>query len=69
MNPTQLQLAQLIRSRRKELKIKQEDLSQLSAIALRTIRDLEKGLGNPSIQTIIKIMQVLGIDLEFKLRK
>ncbi|MBK7388974.1 MAG: helix-turn-helix domain-containing protein [Bacteroidia bacterium] len=63
------QLAPLLKSRRKDLKIKQEDLSETTGVALRTIRDLEKGLGNPSLHTLEKVMQVLGIELIFRLRK
>ena len=69
MQNYQAQLANLIIARRKELKIKQEELSHLTQIALRTIRDLEKGIGNPSIQTVQGVMEVLGIELVFKLRK
>ena len=68
MNPQQ-QLAGLIRDRRKELDLGQLELSELTGVALRTIRDLEKGIGNPSIQTITQIMDVLGIDLKFELKK
>jgi transcriptional regulator with XRE-family HTH domain len=63
------QLSRLIVSRRKELNIKQEDLSDLTNIAIRTIRDLEKGRGNPSLETLEQLMAVLGIDLIFKLKK
>jgi transcriptional regulator with XRE-family HTH domain len=63
------QLAPLLKSRRKDLKIKQEDLSETTGVALRTIRDLEKGIGNPSLHTLEKVMQVLGIELIFRLRK
>ena len=69
MNSSQKQLANLIKDRRKELRIKQEELSEITSVALRTIRDLEKGIGNPSIQTIEKIMDVLGIELDFRLKK
>jgi len=65
----QNQLAVLIKARRKELRIKQEELAEHSTIALRTIRDLEKGIGNPSIQTITRIMDILGIELDFRLKK
>lgn len=64
-----LHLSKLIYERRKELKIKQEDLSEISGIALRTIRDMEKNKGNPSLQTLKKVMHVLGIELIFRLRK
>ena len=62
------QLADLLVSRRKELSIKQEELSEITSVALRTIRDLEKGLGNPSLDTIQKLMEVLGIELVFRLK-
>lgn len=63
------QLSELLISRRKELNIKQEYLSELSGIAIRTIRDLEKGKGNPSLDTIEKLMKILGFELQFRLRK
>ncbi len=63
------QLQELSVLRRKELNIKQEELSGLTGIAIRTIRDIEKGKGNPSLETIEKLMGVLGIQLTFSLRK
>lgn len=63
------QLQELIVFRRKELNIKQEELAGLTGIAIRTIRDLEKGKGNPSLETIEKLMGILGIQLNFSLRK
>jgi transcriptional regulator with XRE-family HTH domain len=69
MEEPHTKLAELITERRKQLKIRQEDLAELTGVALRTIRDMEKNTGNPSLQTIEKIMHVLGIELLFKLRK
>ena len=63
------QFSELLVSRRKELKINQQDLSELTGIAVRTIRDLEKGKGNPSLETIEQLMHILGIDLIFQLKK
>ncbi len=63
------QLAELILQRRKELHVNQEDLAEITQVAIRTIRDIEKGIGNPSVQTIEKLMEVLGIELVFKLKK
>lgn len=62
-------LALMVRQRRKELKIKQKDLADTTQVALRTLRDIEKGIGNPSLQTLIKVMDVLGISLQFALKK
>jgi transcriptional regulator with XRE-family HTH domain len=69
MENLQSQFAELIKIRRKELNINQEELSSLSQIALRTIRDLEKGIGNPSLHSIHRVMEILGIELVFRLRK
>ena len=66
MEKLQDNLARIIVSRRKELNIRQEDLSELTQIALRTIRDLEKGKGNPSLNTIQKVMYVLGMEVEIR---
>ena len=68
MEKLQANLAKIIISRRKELNIRQEDLSELTQIALRTIRDLEKGKGNPSLNTIQKVMYVLGMEVEIRSR-
>jgi transcriptional regulator with XRE-family HTH domain len=69
METLQKEFANLIITRRKELKVRQEELSALTQVALRTIRDMEKGVGNPSLQTIHQVMQILGIELVFRLRK
>jgi transcriptional regulator with XRE-family HTH domain len=69
MQTSQKELGSLIKMRRKELNINQEELSEHSHVALRTVRDLEKGIGNPAIQTISAIMDVLGIELKFQLKK
>ena len=53
------QISELIKSRRKELSIKQEDLAELTQVAIRTIRDLEKGIGNPSLQTLQILLAAL----------
>ncbi|WP_026210106.1 helix-turn-helix domain-containing protein [Flexithrix dorotheae] len=56
-----------IRERRKFLKITQEDLADISEISERTLRDIEKGIGNPELQSLIKICEVLGLTIEVKL--
>ena len=69
MDKSLTHLASLVVQRRKELKINQDDLSELTQVAIRTIRDIEKGIGNPSVETLQKIMDVLGMELVFRLKK
>lgn len=64
-----MSLAEVMKSRRKTLSISQQDLSEMAGIGLATIKDIERGKGNPSMGTISKIMEVLGMEIEFKVRQ
>ncbi|MFZ6023213.1 MAG: helix-turn-helix domain-containing protein [Bacteroidota bacterium] len=64
-----LEIGQLIQKRRDSLLIKQEDLAELSGITTKTIYMLEKGKGNPSFSTLVKILQVLGLEMTIQLQK
>ena len=46
---TKEKISELIKKRRKELKIKQDDLSEISGVTLHTISDIESGKGNPTV--------------------
>lgn len=52
-----------LQNRREKLEITQEDLAKLSGVSLRTIIQIESGKGNPTIKTIQKIGDVLGLSL------
>lgn len=64
-----MSLAEVIKSRRKTLNISQHDLAEMAGIGLATIKNVERGKGNPSIGTVSKIMEVLGMDIEYKVRQ
>lgn len=61
-------LGLLIKERRKILKIRQEDLAEISDVALRTIVLVERGEGNPSLETLLKIAEVLGMELQLNVK-
>ena len=61
-------LGLLIKERRKILKIRQEDLAEISDVALRTIVLVERGEGNPSLETLFKITEVLGMELQLNVK-
>jgi len=52
-----------VKVRRKFLKITQEDLAEISGISERTLRDIEKGLTNPELASLMKLCEVLGLEL------
>jgi transcriptional regulator with XRE-family HTH domain len=52
----------IIREKRNSLKLKQDELSEKSGVAIKTIHSIELGKGNPSIKTIIRIFESLELD-------
>ncbi len=59
----------ILKNRRKELNLTQNDLSELSGIGLRTIKEIESSDGNPTLGTIIKILEVMGMEINIKVKE
>lgn len=57
-----------IKLRRKTLAISQRDLAEMAGVGLATIKDIERGKGNPSLSTISRILDVLGMEVLFWVR-
>ena len=57
-----------IKDRRLLLGITQQDLADISGVALRTIKQIETGKGNPSFNTLSKISEVLGMSVELVIK-
>jgi transcriptional regulator with XRE-family HTH domain len=53
----------VIREKRNILKLRQEELSEKSSVAIKTIHSIELGKGNPSIKTILRLFETLELDL------
>lgn len=64
-----MNLDEIIKNRRKTLAISQQDLAEMAGIGLATLKDIERGKGNPSMATVSKIMDVLGMEIVFKVRQ
>ena len=64
-----MSISEKIKKRRLLLGIRQQDLADISGIGLRTIKEIETNKGNPSIQTLSKILDVLGMELEVKIKQ
>jgi transcriptional regulator with XRE-family HTH domain len=60
-------IGSLIRKRRESLKYTQNDLSELSGVAERTIRSIEGGQ-NTNLANMTKILQVLGLELTLQIK-
>lgn len=57
------QLGNIIRERRSELSLSQENLSNKSDVAIKTIHSVELGKANPSVKTLEKILENLGLEI------
>ncbi len=62
------ELIKTIKARREVLQVTQETLAELSGVGLRTLKQFESGKGNPTVLTIQKIADVLGMELNLKLK-
>ena len=58
-----------VKTRRKELGITQPHLAELAEISVNTLYKLEKGQGNPSLEVLTKLAEVLGMELVFQVKK
>jgi transcriptional regulator with XRE-family HTH domain len=58
-----LEIIHTIKDRRESLKVTQETLAELSGVGLRTLKQFESGKGNPTLSTLTKICEVLGIEI------
>jgi transcriptional regulator with XRE-family HTH domain len=63
------EIIQTIKQRRAELEVTQELLAELSGVGLRTLKGLEAGKGNPTLDTLLKIVEVLGLELKLEVKQ
>ena len=54
---------------RKALGITQQDLADMSEVAISTIKQIESGKGNPSLSTVEKIMDILSMEVKYEIRQ
>ena len=64
-----MKLMDIMKQRRETLSLTQQDLAEMSQVALATIKDIERGKGNPALSTVMKILDVLGIEIEYRIRQ
>ena len=62
-------IGDIIQSRRKVRKIAQEQLADIAGVSPRTLRDIEKGIANPELETLLKICNVLGMEIKIEVIK
>lgn len=68
MNEELIQIGKQIRQRREDLDYTQNDVSEISGVAERTIRSIENGV-NTNMSNLLKVMHVLGLTLSVQIKQ
>jgi transcriptional regulator with XRE-family HTH domain len=64
-----MDISTILKERRATLNISQQELSEMAGVSVATIKDLERGLGNPSLKTVERIAVVLGLEIQLTLKQ
>lgn len=62
-------LGKTIKDRRNQLGVTQQELSDLALVGINTLVAVERGEGNPSLKTLLRITEVLGLELSLQLKQ
>ena len=62
-------LIKTIKERREMLNVTQATLAELSGVGLRTLKQFESGKGNPTLLTLQKLADVLGMEISMQVKK
>lgn len=62
-------LQDTMKERRQTLSLSQKDLAEMTELSLATIKDIERGKGNPSLGTVSRIMDILGMEIVYRVRR
>lgn len=58
-----------LKKRRETLNVTQEQLAEISGVGLRTLKQFESGKGNPTLQTLYKLADALGLKLKLEVKE
>jgi transcriptional regulator with XRE-family HTH domain len=64
-----MNFGEVIEDRRNFLQIKQEDLAELCGISIKSIQKIENNQANPTIKTLTKVLEVLGMKLKIEVKQ
>jgi len=59
----------LIGKRRMSLRIDQHALSEIAGIAVHTLSNIEAGKGNPTVATLDRVLNALGMQLRIQIKE
>ncbi|RXK12059.1 transcriptional regulator [Halarcobacter mediterraneus] len=68
MELTIKKIGKTIRNRRKQLNLELKDLQDYSGVNYVSISDIENGKSNPTIKTLEKLLDVLGMEINIEVK-
>ena len=64
-----MNISQIIKDRRLQLELTQQDLADYTELSLRRIKSIEAGKGNPTFSTLSKIAEILGLEIIMQVKE
>ena len=62
------EIGTIIKERRKHLGVNQQTLADLAGVGLNTLVAIERGEGNPQLNTLLTILDTLGLQMDINLK-
>ena len=62
------EIGTIIKERRKHLGVNQQTLADLAGVGLNTLVAIERGEGNPQLNTLLTILDTLGLQIDINLK-
>ena len=62
------QIGKIIQERRDYSNLTQKDVAEMAGITFKSISEIELGIRNPSINTLNKVLDVLGLELSVQIK-
>ena len=66
MELTNIKIGKIIKKRRQELNLELKDLQDYSGVNYASISDIENGKANPTIKTVEKLLDALGMQINIE---
>lgn len=57
-----------LKHRRHELRVTQVTLADISGVSLRALKQFERGKGNPTLETLSKLCDALGMEVSLQVK-
>lgn len=63
------EIGNAIKERRKKLGINQQTLADLASVAVNTVVAIERGEGNPQLNTLLTVLDTLGLRINIDIKQ